>query len=188
MPILIKYSLATLSALLFAVIGLNLTTTKSHADTRARCVAYADTAVHQNRRNLNIGCGFRGARWQSNWDNHYRWCRGVARHTQRSETRARRRGLQNCLGGGGGGGGGPVSRTFHNPRIAGVRLDWCRRWGRQCGRPAANAFCRRRGYDRASGYRQAVDIGRWTQTRIITSGRICARNFCDGFSRITCVR
>jgi len=176
-------SAPALMALVFASIGFTVMTTNARADTNAQCNQYADTAVNQHRRNLNNGCGRSGARWHSNWSAHYGWCRGVSRSAHRSETRARRNTLRNCIGG-----GGPVTRTFNNPRINGVRLDWCRRWSQQCGRPAANAFCRRRGYARAVSHRQAVDIGRWTQTRIITTGQICSANFCDGFRHITCER
>jgi len=178
-------SAPALLALVLASIGFSGMTTSARADTNAQCNIYADTAVNQHRRNRNNGCGQSGPRWQSNWSAHYGWCRGVSRSAHRSETRARRNILRNCIGGGS---GGSVSRTFHNPRINGVRLDWCRRWGKQCGRPAANAFCRRRGYSRSIAHRQAVNIGRWTQTRIIATGQICARDFCDGFRRITCIR
>jgi len=180
-----KISLPVLAALVFALVGVNAMTQSARADTNARCSAYANTAVAQHRRNLNNGCGRGGARWQSNWSAHYGWCRAVSRSAHRSETRARRRALRNCIGGGG---GGPAARTFINPRIGGVRLDWCRVWAQQCGRPAANAYCRRRGYNRASNYRKAVNIGRYTNTRIISSGQICSGNFCDGFRRIRCSR
>ena len=178
-------SVPTLMALVFASIGFTAMTTNARADNNAQCNRYANVAVSQNRRNINNGCGHSGPRWQSNWGIHYNWCRGVSRVAHRSETRARRNILRNCIGGGG---GGPVTRTFHNPRIGGVRLDWCRLWAQQCGRPAANAFCRRHGYVRSIAHRKAVNIGRWTQTRIIATGQICAANGCDGFRRITCVR
>ena len=37
-----------------------------------------------------------------------------------------------------------TTRTFQNPSINGVRLDWCRFYGRQCGEPAAELFCRQK--------------------------------------------
>ncbi len=82
-----------------------------------------------------------------------------------------------------------LRRTFHNPRIrGGYRLDWCRRWGQNCGRGAANEYCRRRGYAHASSFTQDPNIGLHSPTRIITSGQICSQNFCDGFRHITCRR
>lgn len=76
------------------------------------------------------------------------------------------------------------SRTFYNPRISGVRLDWCYRWARNCGIPAASAYCRRKGYRRAERYSVAHNIG---YTKIISSGQICNRPFCDGFRWVRCV-
>jgi len=81
-----------------------------------------------------------------------------------------------------------MRRTFSKPRIGGLRLDWCKYWARQCGRPAADAYCRRRGYRRAVSWGMAVDIGRWTDTRVIGTGQVCRGNFCDGFRYITCTR
>ena len=84
--------------------------------------------------------------------------------------------------------GKPPTRTFAQPRLGGYRLDWCRLWGRQCGRPAADAFCRRQGFARASQFAIAHDIGHRTPTQIIGSGQVCDRRLCDGFNRIVCVR
>ena len=41
---------------------------------KAACQAYARTAVAQHAENLRRRCGFTGARWQSNTQNHYNWC------------------------------------------------------------------------------------------------------------------
>ncbi len=147
------------------------------------CARYADRALMQQSRNRALGCGYYGPRWHRNWGAHFAWCVTQPRWKARREMRIRRRLLRQCRG--------PVlpqTRTFLAPRIGGVRLDWCRFWARQCGAPAANAFCRARGYRRAVAYRKAVDVGRWEPTRVIGSGRICSGSFCDGFRRITCER
>jgi hypothetical protein len=61
-----------------------------------RCGNYAQTAVDQNVENLRLNCGFRGARWQSDFRRHRNWCRGVNVAATRGETNARNRQLQQC--------------------------------------------------------------------------------------------
>ncbi len=80
-----------------------------------------------------------------------------------------------------------ASRTFWYPRYGGYRLDWCREWASNCGKPAADEFCRRKGFARAKVWKMDPDIGDRTPTRIITSGEICSSGSCDGFKYITCV-
>lgn len=75
---------------------------------------------------------------------------------------------------------------FWDPMINGYRLDWCRVWGNQCGRPAADAFCRAQGFHHATAFTPANDIGAHSPTRVISSGQICNGGHCDGFRRITC--
>ena len=43
----------------------------------AACERYARTAVEQNDENLKRSCGYRGVRWQSDYEVHYRWCLAV---------------------------------------------------------------------------------------------------------------
>lgn len=175
---------SVLSAALLALPA-SIMSTPAAAAPHVVCLNYANTAVAQNQRNVNRGCGYSGPRWTFNWQGHYNWCRAVSFGAQQSEINIRRNRLIACAGGGG---GGPITRTFNNPRIGGLLLDWCRRWGRECGGPAATAYCRRRGYRFAVSWRQAVDVGRWTSTRIISSGRVCSANFCDSFQWIRCRR
>lgn len=42
------------------------------------CSSYAQTAVAQQARNTEHGCGLRGAEWNPVYDDHYRWCMGLA--------------------------------------------------------------------------------------------------------------
>ncbi len=154
----------------------------------AFCTQYAATAVAQQGRNRALGCGYRGPRWHSRWQLHFNWCLGVPAWQANRETRVRRQRLRACRSGWMPPVPGPRLRTFTRPRIGGMRLDWCRRFGSQCGRPAANAFCRSRGYRYAVSYAKANNIGRWTPTRVIGSGAVCAADYCDGFRYITCRR
>src|SRR6056297_1672361 len=48
---------------------------------------------------------------------------------------------------------------FHEPMVDGHRLDWCREWAANCGKPAADAFCRAQGFDRAAFYERDTNIG-----------------------------
>ncbi len=82
----------------------------------------------------------------------------------------------------------PQQQTFNHPSIGGNRLDWCREWAQNCGKPAADAFCRQAGFQRSSNFSQDPDIGAAQATQVIGTGQICNQNFCDGFRRITCVR
>lgn len=77
------------------------------------------------------------------------------------------------------------TRTFRNPKIKGYRLDWCRFWGLQCGKEAAHAFCRFKGYLRAKSWE--IDCGpNVFPTYVIETGQICNRAGCCGFKYIEC--
>jgi len=80
----------------------------------------------------------------------------------------------------------PTIKTFRRPKWRGNRLDWCLHWARDCGKPAANAYCRKRGFDAAVGFRKASNIGDRHPTRLITSGAVCDGPGCDGFRFIRC--
>lgn len=80
------------------------------------------------------------------------------------------------------------SAVFTNPRIGGKRLDWCKRWGKECGKEAATAFCKRHEFSRAAKFRKAEDIGAKNPTRVLVGNQICNKKYCDGFSLIACVR
>jgi hypothetical protein len=74
------------------------------------------------------------------------------------------------------------TRTFSSPRLGGARLDWCLQWSASCGKPAADAYCRSRGFAGAINFSQARGVGR---TRLI-SGGACNGPTCAGFGHITC--
>ncbi len=84
--------------------------------------------------------------------------------------------------------GGPRLReTFNDPIYKGYRLDWCLEWGSQCGKPAADAWCKAKGYGAgAYSFKIAPHIGSRTPTILFTSEEICDQDFCDGFSKIVC--
>lgn len=75
-------------------------------------------------------------------------------------------------------------QRFVDPEIDGVRLDWCRVYGGECGQPAADAFCRRRGYERAERF-LAPNAGP-TTTKVISSGEECQGPICTTFFLVEC--
>jgi hypothetical protein len=79
-------------------------------------------------------------------------------------------------------------RKFQAPTVDGKRLDVCLVWGDQCGQPAADAWCRTQGFDAASAWTPANDIGGQTPTIVLNGRRVCDQPFCDGFESITCTR
>lgn len=79
-----------------------------------------------------------------------------------------------------------ASHVFQNPMWRGYRLDWCRQWATDCGKGAADAFCRAKGYQKAKSWEQDPNIGRHSPTYVIETGQICKENSCDGFRHIEC--
>ena len=62
------------------------------------CANYAGKAVRQNNAQIKLGCGFSGARWQSNYAPHKNWCDHVAdRSLPGFEDRERKRYLIACV-------------------------------------------------------------------------------------------
>lgn len=78
----------------------------------------------------------------------------------------------------------PRTKTFTNPMVGGLALDFCQFWGDGCGQPAADAWCLSQGYERALRYEVQVDA---PPTRIIATGQTCDQEFCDRIVAVTCV-
>jgi len=76
--------------------------------------------------------------------------------------------------------------TIKNPSFNGYRLDYCREWGKNCGRAAANSFCKAIGHNRTSKFLIDKNIGKSRPTRIVNGGQICKESHCDGFKFIRC--
>ena len=85
-----------------------------------------------------------------------------------------------------GGTASAVEQIFPKPKQGPNRLDWCLNWGTDCGKPAADAFCKAKGFDNSAGFNMAADIGALTPTRLITTGAVCDEAYCDGFTFIKC--
>jgi hypothetical protein len=75
--------------------------------------------------------------------------------------------------------------TYIHPKVGGIALDWCKTWAHNCGKPAADYFCRVKGHRWAVSYAMDQDIG---YTKILKTGQICNAPFCDSFKYIRCRR
>lgn len=74
---------------------------------------------------------------------------------------------------------------FRNPEINGLAVDYCLTWGQNCGKPAADAFCRRQGFARSEGH-QVYE--RSPPTILIGDGAICREPYCARMISISCSR
>ena len=72
---------------------------------------------------------------------------------------------------------------YNNPKINGYALDYCRSWAKDCGMPAADAWCKKAGYKRALRFGVSWDS---PPTIVIRSGKICNQPFCDRISFVVC--
>ncbi len=79
----------------------------------------------------------------------------------------------------------PSDRIFANPEWKGHRLDVCQHWGTHCGKPAADAFCRHKGFSQSLHAAPDAAPG-YASTRVIGSDQICDKPFCRGFQQIIC--
>lgn len=86
----------------------------------------------------------------------------------------------------------PTSSTkekiFAKPTHKGYRLDWCRIFERDCGQPAAKAFCKSKGYKISVSFSKENDFKKKTMT--IGQNSICDPKYhgCDTFKWIKCRR
>jgi hypothetical protein len=72
-------------------------------------------------------------------------------------------------------------RNFFLPQIDGTRVDSCLASG-SCGKPAADAFCKLEGYDRAMIFQRESVL----EARAIDSDQLCAGQSCSSFRQIKC--
>jgi hypothetical protein len=75
-------------------------------------------------------------------------------------------------------------KVFDSPRYKSLALDWCKGWASECGKPAADLWCFKQGYESASGFSRWDDLGE--PTRIVSNNQICDQPECDSFTKITC--
>ena len=66
------------------------------------------------------------------------------------------------------------------------RLDWCYKWGADCGKRAADNFCMRRRWTGASAFEADPNIGASSPTIVMSTNQVCDQSNCTGFTYITC--
>lgn len=83
-----------------------------------------------------------------------------------------------------------TAQRFDKPAIGGVPLDGCLTWAKDCGKPAADEFCKRNGFTRSTGH--GITSGAVPRSIVITSGKICETGknwpYCGAFTYIDCVK
>jgi hypothetical protein len=72
------------------------------------------------------------------------------------------------------------------PMMNGAPVDACASWGTDCGKPAADQFCRTQGWQAATDFTSVLDSRTW----VIGSNRYCQAGpgTCGGLRNVTCVR
>ena len=81
-------------------------------------------------------------------------------------------------------------------RIGGRDIDWCRTHGKDCGKPAADNFCRTHGYRRARAgpyhsynpTQPSVTSNGVRETITIASQEICVGDACKALGPVTCTQ
>jgi hypothetical protein len=74
--------------------------------------------------------------------------------------------------------------TIDKPRVGDIRLDWCREWAQNCGKAAADEYCRLQGFAESVAFAKASRVGE--PTRVIGTGQACNNSSCDSFTSIAC--
>jgi hypothetical protein len=73
-------------------------------------------------------------------------------------------------------------KTFHDPRVNGVRVDWCMTPAMSgCGEGAADAWCKSQGFTHSTDFKWSVA----PPTYRLGSRDVC-NGFCGGFTEVTC--
>ncbi len=81
------------------------------------------------------------------------------------------------------------TQTFPAPQLHGYLVDWCAHFGRDCGKPAADLFCRELKFDQASNFSIDQNAGaRGLSTLVFGDGSLCTGNNCAAFRQITCTK
>jgi tetratricopeptide (TPR) repeat protein len=82
-----------------------------------------------------------------------------------------------------------TTQRFDKPMVGSVPMDGCLHWAKDCGKPAADHFCRINHFAEATGWDVDVPV---KQSRVITSGKVCETGVnwprCGAFTYIVCQR
>lgn len=81
-----------------------------------------------------------------------------------------------------------ASQSFAYPVYKLYRLNYCLHWNKDCGAPAADAWCQAKGFGQAADFAEDKNIGSVFPTIVLGDERVCAQFVCNGFREITCVK
>jgi hypothetical protein len=74
-------------------------------------------------------------------------------------------------------------RNFFSPAVQGERLDACLSGRKDCGKPAADAFCVKEGFTESILFQREAA----SSTRQLGSEAMCEGEMCMSFRRIKCI-
>lgn len=77
-----------------------------------------------------------------------------------------------------------VTRVFKKPRFGNLRVDCCLKMNKECGKPAADRYCRSRGFKQSVNCR--IDPSRCAPTFILGTQTVCTQPYCKGFDEVEC--
>jgi len=70
------------------------------------------------------------------------------------------------------------------PRMSnGEAVDWCLHWGVDCGKPAADEYCRRTGHTAGAA---SFTTARMHPTYVLGDNKTCNEDYCVGFTSLAC--
>lgn len=77
--------------------------------------------------------------------------------------------------------------TYWNPTYYGLKVDWCKDFEKDCGRPAADLFCKKKGFSASSSYSKDISV---SKTLTVGNHAVCEKAYhqCDSFNSISCKR
>jgi hypothetical protein len=82
--------------------------------------------------------------------------------------------------------GQPRTELFARPMASAyTRIDWCLTWATDCGQPAADAFCRMKGFDKAASFNRLANV---PPTITLRDARTCDAPGCDAIADVTCAK
>lgn len=79
-----------------------------------------------------------------------------------------------------------ICQVFRKPMVGKYRLDACLKLNKDCGKPAADAFCRSKGFRQARNCQ--IDNKPTLPTFIIGTRSTCVQSFCKGFEMVECIK
>lgn len=80
-----------------------------------------------------------------------------------------------------------TARNFFSPGYLGQPLAFCLDGQKECGKPAATAWCQTNGYDEALSFARR-DMTGGEQPRFADTGNLCTGGQCIGFRQIKCFK